>query len=73
MTLSELLRELNNTYGMCRPWPKSKVVDADTYGHVVHEIISATAQGGQVTLYLGPRKGVLFRGVELVLDNKESK
>ena len=69
MTSNELRSIFNETYGLGE-WPKSVIVDHETYANVCQDIFNhiINEDGGPwVHLGLGPNNGIMFKNVELIL------
>lgn len=76
MTAKELREYFSKEYGLEKPWPDSWEVDAETYANCCQEVFNALAParesmkfkwGRLYYLSLGRKKGLMFKGVELVL------
>lgn len=75
MTVDELTRLLNDTYGISKWWPKTFEVDHQTYANVcqrVFEVYSSSVYTfpDTVSVLIGPNKSVMFKGVELILKKE---
>lgn len=76
MTAEELIETFNETFGLGQ-WPKSYIVDAETYANCCQYIFNKLAEESlfssislyNVILFLGPHKGLVFKNVELILVN----
>lgn len=68
MTTQELVQHLNTTFAF-NPWPKTYTVDADTYANVCHTIFN-NSYIHPVAVSIGPNGGIMFKNVELILNNK---
>lgn len=74
MNAAELREKLNTEFGYHR-WPETYKVDAETYGYCCQAIFSSTSRimiAGivDVTIHLGRHGGLMFKNVELILDDK---
>ena len=67
MIADELRVYFNNTFGLGE-WPKTYEVDAATYGYVCHDVFIRMAPQG-IPVALGPNCGIMFKGVELILND----
>lgn len=78
MTAPELISLFNRTFGI-NPWPSTFEVDADTYANCVQFIFDkAYEYPGDIVQHvhgqkikvisLGENNGLLFKGVELILQ-----
>jgi len=78
MTAQTLREYLNTEYGLKKPWPKTLEVDAHTYACACQEIFDTFEKetvgnvGYLIELALGPHNGIMFKNVELIL-NEEKK
>ena len=79
MNAQELIQHLNRVFGMEKAWPKTYEVDPATYGECCQTIFSHETteavwetplhtQGLVITV--GPNKGLMFKGVELILQRR---
>ena len=70
MTSNELRSAFNETYGLGE-WPKSVIVDHETYANVCQDVFNYKIEGDNTKLYaeidLGPNNGIMFKNVELIL------
>lgn len=69
MTSNELRIQLNNTYGLGE-WPKSIIVDHETYANVCQDIFDNVVDkksGPWISITLGLNNGIMFKNVELIL------
>src|SRR5262245_21237884 len=80
MTARELIAKFSKEFGFSK-WPVSYEVDGDTYGHVCQSILDYALQNKFPRLdreqfmweiAVGPNNGILFKGVELILKDKET-
>ncbi len=74
MTEPELRNLLNDAWGIHDPWPPQLEVDADTYGHVCAVIFTKlqvryTESRNYIKLSIGPNKGIMYKNIELILNN----
>ena len=72
MTAEELIHKLNIDYGMHK-WPPVYEVDAETYANVCHYVFNMLANyftDLKVTVSIGPHHGIMFKNVELILEEK---
>lgn len=73
MTTNELRRWFNDVYGL-QPWPETFNVTAETYGNVCYEIFQhwMTGRDTIAPIKLGPHGGIMFKGVELIVENYDN-
>lgn len=82
MTSDELRRVFNDYYdkhGLEKPIESPYHVDAETYGHVCSEILSTKLETGAALIFgngivivdVGPNRGILFKGVELLIKSEQ--
>ncbi len=78
MTNLELLRKLNNVYGLDK-WPETFEVDAETYGNVCQSMFDYkvsilkeqnTTYPNVIDILVGSHNGLMFKNVELILNWK---
>lgn len=69
MTPNELTAHMNNTFGL-NQWPTWMNVDANTYAQVCNFLFEHLHQQhlGHAIVSLGPNSGIMFKGVELLLE-----
>jgi len=75
MTSDELTQYLVNTYGMTRKWPTRLEVDSETFSNICKEKFDDTTleKGLKVaSIIVGPYKGIMFKGIELILKEPAS-
>jgi hypothetical protein len=75
MTATELIKKMNDEFGLAKSWPKFMTVDADTYAHCCEYIFAKLIDNGTmlfngtiIHINVGPNGGLYFKGVELILD-----
>lgn len=72
MTADQLRQAFNTRYGAEKPWPKLFHVSPETYADVCQSIFEKHAPEIKSNKYaeiaLGPHNGIMFKGVELILD-----
>lgn len=81
MTAQELKEKFNREFGLHGPWPKTYIVNAETYGNVCNELIKyvrdqTEALGWEgfprtVILVVGDNNGIMFKNVELILRGQK--
>lgn len=76
MTAMELLDYFNKVFGL-EEWPKTFIVDHETYSNVVRYLLS-THERTQiyddiwaVTIAVGPHGGIYFKNVELLIGKRQ--
>ena len=71
MTSNELRFMFNNLYGM-NEWPSKYTVDHETYANVCQECFNQQREikFGIAKIALGINRGIMFKGVELILGAK---
>ncbi len=67
MTSNELRKHLDDLFGT-DPRPSVFLVSAATYGHVCNEIFTSQFGKDEMIFSLGPNGGMMFKGIELLLD-----
>jgi len=70
MTANELRDKFINEF-KTGPWPPLYYVDHETYANVCQYVFEATHQrvnNDTIELHLGINSGIMFNGVELILD-----
>jgi len=77
MTAQELRHKLYTEY-TANAFPKTLEVDKETYDNALDAILQNRLQdewleSGFIVIYIGPNKGIMFKGVELILKNSEIK
>lgn len=82
MTANELREQFINDYGMNK-YPKTLVVNHETYANVCHDLFvyKATRKDSlvwirgfsQIELSLGPNHGIMFKNVELILEVQKNE
>lgn len=74
MTANELINYFSSTYGLNKEWPDTCEVDAITYANCCQAVFEAAvfnnincSWGGFYIISLGHNRGLMFKGVELIL------
>jgi hypothetical protein len=71
MTAIELRLFFNRYFGL-NQWPKTYKVDAETYGYCCQLVFDKMNQGyNKRTIKVGESGGLMFKGVELILENEK--
>jgi hypothetical protein len=74
MTSQDLVKELNEKYGIDKHWPKKYLVDTDTYANCCNAVFSwalerqTIMRAGDtqfISVAIGPNGGIMFKNVEL--------
>lgn len=77
MKADELIRYLNDTYGIGQRWPQTLEVDAYTYAHACQAIFEKNVEqhkvvsGGVMIMPLAVGRvnfGIIFKNIELILN-----
>lgn len=74
MTVEQFKRMLNSNYGVEKNWPARLMVDADTYANVCQAVFENNINkinGPGVSVEVGPRNGIKFKNIELILNSNE--
>ncbi len=71
MTANELTSHFNDTFALGE-WPKTFEVNHETYANVCQFLLEHLAEywPDAVHLAIGSHKGIMFKGVELILVSK---
>lgn len=81
MTTIEFRKELNEKYGLDKEWPRHLEVDNDTYANICQSIFDYNSENEEyrndltikrMTLSFGINNGILYKGIELILDGRAS-
>lgn len=83
-TVEELRKYFNDNYGIEKEWPKQFEVSAELYGRVCQAVLNKAQMNnvekifrkgfgdlGIVEVVIGEHNGILYKGVELILKEKE--
>ena len=80
MTATELIRHLNEAYGISKPFPDHLEVDAETYANVCQHVFdshhyAAVDKTGKksIEIQIGNNNGILVKGVELILRSSHDR
>ena len=76
MTADELAHLFNTEFGLHDQWPRSYKVDGDTYANVCQRIFEYAIKTGpyrEITIFIGPNNGIIFKNVELILTHERPK
>lgn len=78
MKAEELIKHLNDRYGMKDDWPPFITVDAETYGYCCQAVFDyyiskmikdrLPHERMLLSVTVGPKKGLLFKNVELIME-----
>ncbi len=71
MTTKELSDKFNDDYGHNSPWPKEYKIDLETYKNILLLVFNARLPfqvNGRVTILIGFNDGLMFKNVELLLE-----
>ena len=72
MTAEELISTLNRVFGMENKWPDTFEVDSDTYANCCQYVFNKEPSIPYKALVaLGANKGLMFKNVELILEEKK--
>jgi hypothetical protein len=78
MTANELRQHFNYIFGLDAAWPLTYEVDAETYANVCQELfdfkvatleVQGTTYPNVIDILVGRSNGLMFKNVELILNN----